>query len=745
MKKTRKVFALLLSLAMLLTAGGFGGIKAEAAAKKLKVSATKVTVNVGKSKKVTVKNKPSKAKVKWTVANKKIATVKSGKITGKKAGSTKVTCKVTYSKKKAKKTTKKFTIKVTVKKSVAATTAPKATATAVPTAKATVAPTTAPTTEPTAVVTPEPTKDRSFTIKSDDTSNIGEEREVTIEGGATVADTTINATMKVKDNGTMRKELSSQYLIANEMGQGINLGNTMEATKAAGEIENFHEATDFETAWGAQLTTQEYISSIHSYGFNTLRVPIAWSSMIDDEYNIDTKMLGRVEQIVNYALNEGMYVVINDHYDYAWWGQFGSPDEKIVAEAWKRYEAFWTQISDRFGDYSDHLIFESANEELGTSVGGDNLGLNTKTEDSNGELQAGTLTVDQAYQVVYEINQKFVNIVRDSATTHANNAYRHLLIAGYNTSIDATVSDDFKMPTDTEENGKNKLSISVHYYTPWDFCGDDASGATYTEEDKANTEVEFAKMDKFKDAGYGIILGEFGVCNPRQDNVTDCLYDVMSIAGQHGMVPVLWDTPGTYFDRTKCIMNYKDVAELYNKITGANGNTTDIKVSTGAPSAVITPVDIPASEKPVWSWTGEWAKNDATNIGLDGNKVTSTDITKFVKTDDCTDDTKITFNDWGYQTYMNLDWSSIASPCLKITFAEGKDTEEAVGELIIGTTDAVNGSCTDQQKFPYTTWAGKGVILPETMTDAFKDKNYLMLTFGNAPKITKIEVYDYAQ
>ena len=75
-------------------------------------------------------------------------------------------------------------------------------------------------------------------------------------------------------------------------------------------------------------------------------------------------MLGRVEEIVNYALNNGMYVIINDHYDYGWWGMFGSSDDTIRAKAWKKYEAIWTQISERFKNYSDHLIFESANEEL---------------------------------------------------------------------------------------------------------------------------------------------------------------------------------------------------------------------------------------------------------------------------------------------------------------------------------------------------------------------------------------------
>ena len=68
-----------------------------------------------------------------------------------------------------------------------------------------------------------------------------------------------------------------------------------------------------------------------------------------------------------------------------------------------------------------------------------------------------------------KINQEFVNIVRKSG---GNNEKRYLLIAGYSTNIERTCDVRFKMPTDpVKGNGKNKLSVSVHYYTPWNYCG----------------------------------------------------------------------------------------------------------------------------------------------------------------------------------------------------------------------------------------------------------------------------------
>lgn len=729
MKNYKKLLSVILTFAIVLTAGAFTTLKAEAASKKLKVSATKVTVNVKSSKKVTVKNKPKGAKVTWTVKNKKIATVKNGKITGKKAGSTKVTCKVTY-KKKSKKKTSKFTIKVTVKKKAAATATSKApaTATTAPTATATVAPTAIPTTTP---------AHKGSLITWDDTSNIGEAKTVTIAGGATVEGTTINATMTVKDNGTMRKDTTSQYLIKNEMGLGVNLGNTMEATKGQDEMASCTEATDFEQAWGAPLTTQEYIDSMHSYGVNTLRIPIAWTSMMstDGKYTINEKFMGRVEQIVNYALNNGMYVVINDHWDYGWWGMFGSADETMAANAWVKYEAMWTQIAEHFKGYSDHLIFESANEELCTRLN-DKIGSNGLTSDSG---EAGILTAEECYEMSNKINQLFVDVVRKSG---GNNAYRHLLIAGNGTDIDKTLDSKFVMPTDTPENGKTKLSVSVHYYAPTQICLDDADGSvTYTKADGKATHAKMATMSKFVDEGYGVMIGEYGVVNPKQNKVPTILTDVIESCVETGCLPIQWETPGSYFNRTKNIMIYKDIADLYNTLTGATGTTDGIYKSTGLPTEKITAVDLTGNETPVWSWTGQWKKNDGSSTALDGSTVTAGDVTKFVKTDSCTDDSKITFNDWGYQAFLKMDWSDLKTPCLKVTFAD--DTEDIVGKLDVGTLANITDPCSDNVKYDYSTWAGKGITFPDSvMTSLRGDNPYMYLTFEKGPTITKIEVFD---
>ena len=204
------------------------------------------------------------------------------------------------------------------------------------------------------------TEDIDIRMKWNDKSNIGDGHSVTLSNGSTIT---------VKDNGTMRKEMTAQQLADTEMGMGINLGNTLEAVQTVENKKNV-TGTGYDTAWSQPVTTREYIDFLHTYGINTIRIPVAWSNgdIDDGTYTIRGDMLDRVEEVVNYALDNGMYVVINDHWDNQWWGQFGAckkdangnkvTDEETRKNAWTRYEKYWTQICERFKNYSDHLIFE---------------------------------------------------------------------------------------------------------------------------------------------------------------------------------------------------------------------------------------------------------------------------------------------------------------------------------------------------------------------------------------------------
>lgn len=741
-----RLFALVLAGAMVITganASSLANVQTASAAGKvtLKLSATSKTLKEGKgfTLKLTKKNVKKVVSTKWTTSKKKVATVSAkGKVTAKKQGTATITCKVTYiAKGKTKKQNKALKCKVTVTKVNQPETTP------------------TPTPVPTPQVITGQLKEEDITLRTsfNDTSNIGEERTVQIVGGT-------SESMVIKDNGTMRKELSTQKLIDTEMGQGINLGNTMEAAASsyAQKLEwtAAGDATKFEKAWGQPVTTQTYITNLHSYGFNTLRIPVAWSSMMaeDGTYKIDEKFLGRVEEIVNYALNEGMYVVLNEHWDYGWWGIFSLNEE----EAFKRYETIWTQVAERFKDYSDHLIFEGSNEELGDSFTANVYPTGYRDSNMAGDDKTknhGKLTKDEKFALTNKVNQRFVDLIR---STGGNNAYRHLLVPSPSTNIGEACDERFIMPADTEENGVSKLSLSVHYYTPWDFCGDNEQGATYDVSDKAVTESEFASLQKFADDGYGIILGEYSVCNVPQLNggVAQWFNDTMTIAAKYHMLPCVWDI-GQYLNRVSGKMKYRDIAELFNTITGSKGDTSAIVYTDGTavPGAdrEIVFEDV-SSLTPAWSWTGKWYKNNGQNIvgdnryDEDAEHVTGSKESDFIPLSEKNatldgDTTELTFNSWGYQAFLKLDLSKYKRPCIAFSFMDGTDTEENVGSLQLATSAGADTSnLQNEYTLEYSKWNGKGVILNSELLEGLAKNPYLVVTFSDKPTVTGIYIYE---
>jgi endoglucanase len=245
-----------------------------------------------------------------------------------------------------------------------------------------------------------------------------------------------------------------------------------------------------------------------------------------------------------------MYVIINDHWDGGWWGMFGSASEETREAAMELYTSMWTQIAERFKDYSDYVIFESANEELGYRLNDTDI-----AEDS------GTLSDEECYEVANEINQAFVDTVR---ATGGNNEQRFLLIAGFGTDIANTVKQAFVMPEDSAEN---KLLISVHYYDPSGYCINSSISSWGTKDDYDDMNRMLAKMQKFSTQGIGVIIGEYGVLmedGNRKDGMEDYVANLLDNCDLYGYCPVLWDCNNLY-SRTDCKIIYDDMAELYQE------------------------------------------------------------------------------------------------------------------------------------------------------------------------------------
>ena len=371
------------------------------------------------------------------------------------------------------------------------------------------------------------------------------------------------------DNGVMREGLTALEA-TRLMGNGINLGNTLEACDNNVGIKT-NTPLSYETHWGQPKTTQAMIVGMKAAGFDTIRIPVAWMTnathLYEGDYTIDADYMDRVEEVVRYARKAGMYVIINDHWDGGWYGMFGSESAETRALAMEAYKGMWQQIAERFRDYSDYLIFESANEELGGRF------------DENSPLYCSDsvvtyLTDDERYALTNEINQTFVDVVR---ATGGNNATRFLLIAGYSTDINQTCDDRFQMPKDTADS---KLMVSVHYYDPWSYCGA-SSAVSATKWGKVSDyeymDQQLAKMTKFTEAGYGVVIGEYGAlpCSDGlKDNTLAYHTAFLDACTKYNLTNCLWDCSGLY-KRVSQTFADDDILAMYQEKRQANEEGQD--------------------------------------------------------------------------------------------------------------------------------------------------------------------------
>lgn len=347
------------------------------------------------------------------------------------------------------------------------------------------------------------------------------------------------------------KETSLDFV--KKLGNGINLGNTMEAYGARDKGTELAVRL-YETSWGQPETTKEMIQGMKKAGFDTIRVPVAWTNAMNYEtgdYKIADAYLDRVGQIIEWAIEADMYVIVNDHWDGGWWGMFGSATQETRDTAMKMYTEMWKQIAEKYKDYDEHLILESANEELGRSL---NDNTNKLAADS------GVLTETECYETTNKINQTFVDTVRASG---GKNADRYLLIAGYNTNINDTCNDKFVMPTDT---AKGKLMVSVHYYDPWNYCGSEEQADWGIKSEYEAMNRELAKLTKFTDKGVGVIIGEYGALPTSggefKKNMLAYFTNFLDNCDKYNLCPVLWDR-SDFYSKKDCKVADDELAALF--------------------------------------------------------------------------------------------------------------------------------------------------------------------------------------
>lgn len=373
--------------------------------------------------------------------------------------------------------------------------------------------------------------------------------------GAVVAGsfTALFSVQAAKKDITSFEDLN-QSQIVEAMGPGWNLGNQLESV-----TDNVPE----ETNWGNPVITEKLIQSVKAAGFKSIRIPVSYFAKIDDDkdYTIDSKWLDRVQEVVDYCIKNDLYAVINIHGDgyNTIDGSWLLCNGKNQTEIKKKYKKVWKQIAERFKNYDEHLLFESMNEEFDGSYSEPNK---------------------EYYQNINDYNQIFVDTVRK---TGDNNTKRWLIIPGWNTNIDYTAGDyGFKLPTDqyrdkSIDKEEQRIMISVHYYSPWDFCGgengvitqwgneadDPSKTSTTCDETYMKNQLNLMKTT-FADKGYPVFIGEYGSIDKTSYDSENEYYrayfarKLCQLSRKNGCIPMYWDNGynGVHgfglFDRTTC-------------------------------------------------------------------------------------------------------------------------------------------------------------------------------------------------
>jgi len=340
--------------------------------------------------------------------------------------------------------------------------------------------------------------------------------------------------------------------LARRIKLGWNAGNTLEATGG-------------ETNWGNPMITDELMRLVKRSGFQAVRLPTSWHQHADPSTaRIDPNWLNRVRQVVQYCVDNDLYVIVNIHWDGGWLENNVTPEKQDENNA--RQKAYWEQIATHLRDFDEHLLFASANEP--------NADTSTKMD------------------VLLSYHQTFIEAVR---STGGRNAYRILVVQGPNTDIETTQRLMTRMPTDKLPA---RLMAELHYYTPWNFTGltedqswgnqfyywgrgfhsttDTAHNPTWGEEETVDQLFGVAKR-QFVDQGIPVVLGEFGAM--RRDNLTGdalrlhlasrayYLRYVTRRANANALLPFYWDTGGLLDRRTNTVLDQQSLDALIQGAT----------------------------------------------------------------------------------------------------------------------------------------------------------------------------------
>lgn len=309
-----------------------------------------------------------------------------------------------------------------------------------------------------------------------------------------------------KGSGTPK---SGQELL-DKITVGWNLGNTLDSINCS----SIKDESKYETGWGNPMTTKAMIDTVKKAGFNTVRIPVSWGEHMDKNGKVSDVWMNRVQEIVDYAYDNDMYIILNTHHDNTWL-KLTEADEK---ETTKKFKYLWKQIAKRFKDYDEKLIFEGRNEP--------------RTEGSAKEWTGGTAP---EREVINRMYGAFVDAVRGEG---GYNETRYLIVTPYGASSTYEAMADLEIPDD------DRIIVSVHAYLPYDMALNRYSNEkALTENGKKEIDKAFSNIDKvFISKGIPVIMDEFASLNKNNTKERIELAEYyISAANKYGIPCVWWD------------------------------------------------------------------------------------------------------------------------------------------------------------------------------------------------------------
>lgn len=321
--------------------------------------------------------------------------------------------------------------------------------------------------------------------------------------------------------GCAGKKESEAMLFVKEMGNGINMGNSLDSTGLR-EYDSLAGDLDFETFWGNPPLSKEQFHAIKLAGLKTVRIPVTWQDHMDENGTIAPVFLERVDAVVRMALEEDLYVIIDTHHED--WLDLDGANRKMTEE---KFAFLWEQIALQFKDCGEKLLFQGLNEP--------------RKRNSEGEWQKGT---KESREMLNGLNQVFVDTVRHSGE---HNAARYLLLDSYASNPIGGGFEDFVLPEDS------RLIVSIHAYYPYDFCQnvEDIASSFWDKDSKRDTEEmkkAFSNAKKnFLDKGVPVILTEFGCVDKSNESARlEWMKYVTGLSKEYGIPCLWWDEGKDY-------------------------------------------------------------------------------------------------------------------------------------------------------------------------------------------------------